>query len=398
MAKNSVLNADDDALLAELGIEIPVDKTKALSPLHERVIAGFEEISRFVTIHQRRPQLDADRDIFERIYAVRLQALRMDREYHDFLIPLDQHQLLSNIDLDNVADLDDDALLEHLGVLTDDSTDSITQLKHVQPRSQIRAEAEMIAQRTPCAEFSIYQPLFTATVQALKLESMQAMPLISQADIALHDWFILNGQLSYIADIGDTFINDDEREDMRLKVIFDNGTQSNLLMRSLQKALLKDEAARRVITRSEGPLFETVIEEDDLESGTIYVLRSLSEQPQIKQHAHLLHKIGVTGGSVRARIANAKHDATFLLSEVEVVASYELYNIHRTKLEQLLHKFFDSARLELELLDRFGQTIKPREWFLVPLFVIDEVVMKLKQGALLDYRYDVQQAKLVKKL
>ena len=126
------------------------------------------------------------------------------------------------------------------------------------------------------------------------------------------------------------------------------------------------------------------------------MLRSKSEHPEIKPHAELLHKIGVTGGSVERRLANALLDPTFLMADVEVVATYELYNINRTKLENLLHRFFESARLNVQINDRFGTPISPREWFLVPLFIIDEVVNKIKDGTLSDFRYDSSSVKLEK--
>ena len=57
------------------------------------------------------------------------------------------------------------------------------------------------------------------------------------------------------------------------------------------------------------------------------------------------------------------------MADVEIVATYELYNINRTKLENLIHRVFDPARLDIEIKDRFGNPVIPREWFLVPLFV-----------------------------
>jgi len=175
---------------------------------------------------------------------------------------------------------------------------------------------------------------------------------------------------------------------------FDNGVESNQLMRSLQKRLWEDEAGRRISDASYGPLFDDVVGDEDIESGTIYVLRSKSEHPEIKQHAKLLHKIGVTGGDVQKRIANAKLDPTFLMSDVDVVATYELYNINRVKLENLLHRFFDVARLDVKITDRFGNPINPREWFLIPIFIIDKVVEKIKDGNLYKYKYDPALVKL----
>jgi hypothetical protein len=126
------------------------------------------------------------------------------------------------------------------------------------------------------------------------------------------------------------------------------------------------------------------------------VLKSKSDHPDIKTKNAVLHKIGVTGGDVEKRIANAKIDPTFLMADVEVVATYSLYNINRTKLENLLHRFFEDARLNVNIVDRFGTPVVPREWFLVPLFIIDDVVDKLKEGTLSDYYYDAKSVKLIR--
>ena len=131
------------------------------------------------------------------------------------------------------------------------------------------------------------------------------------------------------------------------------------------------------------------------ESGTVYVLRSKSDHPVVEEHREVLHKIGVTGGNIRKRIANASHDPTFLMADVEIVATYDLFNINRTKLERVIHRFFEPARLNIEIKDRFGQPIVPREWFLVPIFVINEVVEKIKDGTISKYSYDIANASLI---
>ena len=145
---------------------------------------------------------------------------------------------------------------------------------------------------------------------------------------------------------------------------------------------------------SAGPLFGHAPEGDDLESGTIYVLRSKSDHPQVSAHRSLIHKIGVTGGEVEARIAQAATDATYLLAEVEVVATYKLFNINRTKLEALLHRVLAPARLDLIIEDRFGNPVRPREWYLVPLSVIDQVVDKVRDGSIAGVCYDPASATL----
>ena len=148
-----------------------------------------------------------------------------------------------------------------------------------------------------------------------------------KAEIRPGAFFIVGGQIAYVADKGDVFINEQSRTDARLRVIYDNGTESNVLMRSLQRALHKDEAGRRITDPSAGPLFSDSAEDGDIESGTIYILRSKSEHPLIKEHRDVIHKIGVTSGDIGKRIANAKLDPTFLMADVEVVATYELSNI-----------------------------------------------------------------------
>lgn len=137
------------------------------------------------------------------------------------------------------------------------------------------------------------------------------------------------------------------------------------------------------------------VTEDDRPSGTVYVLRSKSDYPEIASRRDLIHKIGVTGGEVPRRIANASLDPTYLLADVEVVATYRLYNIDRVKLERLLHRVLEPARLVITLTDRFGNPVSPREWFLVPLFVIEEVIDRIRDGSIAGYAYDPSQGALV---
>lgn len=177
-------------------------------------------------------------------------------------------------------------------------------------------------------------------------------------------------------------------------MIFDNGTESNLLMRSLQRALHKDEAGRRIVDPSAGPLFADQTDDGDAASGIVYVLRSKSDHPAVAAHRDVLHKIGVTGGDVARRIANARLDPTFLMADVEIVATYELYNINRARLENLIHRIFGAARLDIEIKDRFGQPVIPREWFLVPLFVVNEAIEKIRDGTITGYTYDPKTASL----
>ncbi len=386
---------EDDALLAELGVEVEAKKAAARTPQEERVIAGFEEIQRFVEEHGRAPQHSEERDILERLYAVRLDRLRELREFHPLLEPLDHQDLISvNAPVVSSVDdeLDDDALLAQLGV--DAETADITELRHVRSSAEKKA-AEEIANRQKCEDFERFKPLFDQVQDELDTGFRTTRPFERKAEIAPGRFFIVGGQKAYVAEMDEAFLTAQGMTDARLRVIFDNGTESNMLMRSLQRALHKDDAGRRITDSAAGPLFADHTADGDEASGTVYVLRSKSDLPIVKENRQVLHKIGVTSGKVERRIANAKIDATFLLADVDVVATYELYNINRTKLENLIHRIFDLARLDVEIKDRFGNPVVPREWFLVPFAVIDEAVERIKDGTIKDYTYDPQQARLV---
>ena len=386
----------DKELLKALGVEAKVEAKSTRTAREERIIACFEDIERFFEQHRHLPAHGEDKEIFERLYAVRLDKIRASEECRSALTGLDKHgllhgQLVAN-DTSSEA-LDDEALLAQLGVLNAAEND-ITRLTHVRTRTEIRA-AEEIAKRTLCLDFDTFKPLFIQVQEELTSGIRKAREFKDYAQIRQGEFFILGGQKVYVADMGEEFINDYERTDRRLRVIYDNGTESDILLRSLQRALQKDVAGRRISEPSEGPLFSGMVEDGDCASGTIYVLRSKSDHPLIQEHRDVVHKIGVTGGDIEKRIANAKLDPTFLMADVEVIATYELSNINRTKLENLIHRFFEPAKLDMELKDRFGNPVVPREWFLVPLFIIDEVVEKIKDGSIVNFCYDPGSGKLL---
>ena len=388
---------DDDELLDALGVEAAPLKVSSRTPREERIIAGFEDILRFHQAHGRAPLHGEGRDIFERLYAVRLDQLRKLPEAQTLLSGLDSPGLLSGVAIaqGEVDDLDEDALLAELGI-DNESADpnDITVLRHVRSNTEKRA-AEEIADRTACAEFDRFQPLFEQAERELKSGVRKTLRFGRDTSIAGGNYFIVGGQLAYVAEVGETIRAPNGESDARLRVIYTNGTESNLLRRSLQRALYKDDTGRRLTDTDMGPLFGDATEPDDIESGTIYVLRSLSSHPFVAEHRELIHKIGVTGGKVETRIAGADKDATYILANVEVVATYKLHNLNRTRLENIFHRLFGAAQLDLTIEDRFGNPVKPREWFLVPLNVIDEAVERIRDGSITDVAYDPQTARLV---
>jgi len=387
----------DDELLAELGVSAAPKKTGALTAREERIVAGFEDIQRFVETHGRLPLHGEGHDIFERLYAVRLDRLRDSPEAQTLLTSLDTQGILSGGFAKATfqpSKLDDDALLEELAPETPAPND-IRVLRHVRSQEERRA-AEEVASRSACPDFNLFRPLFEQVEGDLRTGMRQSRPFARDPSVSVGNFFILGGQFAYVAEMSEWFKAPNGDDDARLRVIYANGTESNLLMRSLQRALYKDETGRRITDPNPGPLFSEQWEENDVESGTIYVLRSLSEHPFVAEHRELIHKIGVTGGDVKVRIGNASQDATYLLADVEVVATYKLSAINRTKLEGIFHRIFAPAQIDLTIQDRFGHPVRPREWFLVPLSVIDEAVRRVTDGTITEFAYDPKVAALVR--
>ncbi len=386
---------EDDALLADLGVVVEPEKAASRTPKEERIIAGFEEIQRFVEAHGHAPRHSEDGDIFERLYAVRLDRIREQDKCRELLSSLDHQDLLSHpaeTASPSPDGMDDDALLAELGV--ESAAPDIGELRHVRSSAEKRA-AEEIATRSKCEDFETFRPLFEQVQKELDAGLRETRPLGIQADIEPGRFFIIGGQKAYVAEMGEEFTQRYGDRDARLRVIFDNGTESNMLRRSLQRALHKDEKGRRILETSAGPLFADMTADGDEASGTIYVLRSKADIPFVAENRDLVHKIGVTTAKVETRIAGARLDPTFLMAEVQIVATYSLYNIDRAKLEQLIHRIFAPARLDIEIEDRFGNPVVPREWFLVPLDVIDDAVQKIRDGTITQYRYEASSASLV---
>lgn len=394
----------DDDILAELGVDLTPKIVRARTPREERIIAGFEDIMKFHDVHGRVPQHGEDRDIFERLYAVRLDRLRVQPESVALLADTDMHRLLdSGVIAAAVDDLDDSALLAELGI-NDAPVDDITQLRNVRSSSERKA-AEEVATAKRCEDFATFKPLFVQVQADIEAGVRTTRPFVrdlgmSKAEIAPGEFFIVGGQVAFVAEEGPAIKAPNGQTDARLRVIYANGTESDILRRSLQRALYKDDGGRRVSEPNAGPLYvETtpeIVEPDQLVNGTLYVLRSRSTHPTIAANRNLIHKIGITGGSVAVRISRAADDATYLLADVDVIATYKLYDVNRPKLEALIHRVLNSVRYDVEIPDRFGKPVRPREWFMVPLSIINEIVERIGDGTLAAMKYDPGKAALVR--
>ena len=263
MAKKSQFTDEDDALLAELGFEVETKSSNKYTAREERIIAGFEEIQKFVEEKGHLPEHGEDKDIFERLYAVRLDQIRKQADCINLNKDLDHQRLLNGAfkpSTDIPVDIDDDELLAQLGV-NGNEENSITKLTHVKPRAEKKA-AEEIASRTRCEDFEQFKPLFEALKKDIDTGGRNTIRFrkdagFTKTTLKKRQFMIIGGQFAYIAEIGETFKAPNGEDDARLRVIYANGTESNILLRSLIRAMYKDETSRFITEPNSGPLFSS---------------------------------------------------------------------------------------------------------------------------------------------
>lgn len=221
------------------------------------------------------------------------------------------------------------------------------------------------------------------------------MRFANEQDIEAGTFFILNGVMVFVAEVRDPHVRNGKRN-ARLRLIFDNGTEGNNLLRSLATELYKDPNGRRISDPNAGPLFGAAESQavalppstKERVTGLIYVVKSLSRNPEIAKLDGHLFKIGFTTGDLETRIRAAAGDPTFLMAPAKPVITYEAINLNANAFERLIHHFFAQARLDIEIQDRFGKPIRPREWFVLPLPIIEQAVPLIVNGSILRYCYD----------
>lgn len=377
-AFQQLLDSDIDGLL-----DMP-EKTKKVTS-SDRLERAFLEIVEFRRVRGRLPS-STTREISERKLGARLDGILADDSKIEVLKHLDEFGLLDV----SAAPGSIDELLEGdpLDLLGDET--GILDVSSLPTRKQ-HFETEEAARRQPAKEFSEFAPLFQQKHEELRDGASQLLPYPGLKHIAPGAFFVLNGVMLFIAEVGETeykksTVRENKRE--RLRCIFENGTESRMYRQSLA-IRLGDEDGQIVVPRL-GPDILT----DDEVSGYIYVLRSKSTDPQITDIADL-HKIGYSRGPVETRIKNADKSPTYLMAPVEVVATYRIYNTRVSALENLLHRVFADVRLDLTQIDKKGRNYDPSEWFVVPRRIIDQAIELIISGEIVHYRYDATTRRLV---
>lgn len=373
-------------------LEVSVTKSKKLSN-YAIYYDTFEELKGFIEENGRDPEIEAD-NIHEAKLAARLKKLRASPEALEALAPFDTDGVLgaeSNSEKKTELTIDD---VLSSDLLEDD--DEIFQLKHVSVGTKKQTASEDMATRKKCPDFDSFKPLFKQIQEELDSGTLETRGIKGVAEIQKGQAFILSGLIAYVAEMGEKKERRKGHHNARMRVVYSNGMESNLLLRSFGAALYKDKAAREIVSKDKKTLFTE--EGDSLyRSGVVYVLRSRSDDPSIAPHRDYLHKIGVTTSGVKKRIASAPKDSTYLLADVEVVAEFTLYNMNLKATEKLLHAFFRDAQADIRIPDRFGEMVKPQEWFFLSLDAIKQATQLIKNNEITDYRYDAETAQLVKR-
>lgn len=373
----SIFDSDEDGLL-----NTPDKALKPTSP--DRLERSFLEVVEFYREQGRIPRSDT-REIAERKLGARLDGILTNEEKIAALKPLDDFGLLAEPEapasLDELLDGDD------LGLLDDGS--GILDTSGLPVRAQ-RIDPDEVAQRVKVQDFGQFEPLFLQKHDELRSGVAKLVPFSGEPTIQPGAFFVMSGVMLFVAEVGEeqSVPGVRTRYKRRTRTVFENGTESNLFRRSLAGQLYEHEGYALV----EAGYSEILA--DDVETGYVYVLRSLSDDPQIAAIEDL-YKIGFSRGPVEKRVANAEREPTYLMAPVEIVASYRTYNLKTSALEHLLHRIFSDMRLRVSQVGKDGRIYEPSEWYSVPLPVIDQAIELITSGGIVEYEYHAGARELV---
>ena len=382
-----------------LGLLNVKPKTSNVKTADERLVTSFNEINEFFEKHNREPEPNP-KNISEFQLYTRLKSLREDEAKSHDLEPQDKYGLLNveKKEINTIEDIFEDDLL---GIFDDGEEASLFQFNHT-PRELERAEADYISRRKPCKNFKEYDEMFKSVQEDLASGKRKLIPF-RETLLKPGSFYVNQGVLLYLESVdyqgrewsrGPSEGNRiREFKDGRTKTIFENGTSSDMLFRSLAKALISDGKA---VTDNSNEVTEEFYEQfsditdDDKEAGYIYVLSSLSTDPKIKEIKNL-YKIGYSTTPVEDRIKNASKEPTYLMAPVKIEAVYKTYNMNTQKFEQLLHNFFGSSCLNIDIWDEKLRRKMPQEWFIAPIDIIDQAIELIISEKIIHYRYDTKQ-------
>jgi len=388
-----------------LGILTVKPKVSSIISSDNRLKASFEEINQFIDNEGHEP--NKSRDINERRLFSRLQSFKESPEKAALLLELDRHNLLEGVEAPEpfiIESIDDVLAADPLGLLGDINNaneSNIFDLTNLPSKS--RALTDFMAKRKPCRDFEQYAEQFVTVQKEIKDRKRKLTHFTDKGEaIVENNYYILGGILLYIEGI---YFDSEEktvdgkrhRKDGRTRCIFENGTESNMLYRSLAKALYN---GGKIVSQTEEHINSELqknlgIANDAGElTGYIYILQSLSKNAEIQSFQNL-YKIGFSTTAVEERIANAENEPTYLMSAVKTMAVFDAYNMNPQKFEKLIHRFFAEVCVDLNVADNKGKMHQPREWFIVPYGVIVQAINLIINEQVVHYQYDAQLKEII---
>ncbi|MCC5943603.1 MAG: GIY-YIG nuclease family protein [Bernardetiaceae bacterium] len=393
---DDILNENDD-----FGLLDSKDKASTVKTDEDRLIDSFEEINIFIEKNKREPNTSS---MSEYSLMAKLKNFRENEEQKKMLKPYDRHNLLGYVEMEKQSI--DDILNEgdDLGLLDTNNDLNIFKFKHA-PRPEDRAETDFVAQRKPMKEkdFEKYEKMFLQVHEEIKKGKRKIKPFTNiEKNLHVGDYYLMNGIMLYLESANlkkeewEQKSGNRVRVEGRTRTVFENGTYSNMLYRSLGKQIQKDG---KLITNTDDKVEQDLfvntglLKEEDVQSGWIYVLKTKSTKKELAG-INDLYKIGFSSDSVDERIKNAKNEATYLFAGVQKVATYKVYNRNADKLEALLHRFFANACLDIDLFNEKGQRLNPREWFVVPFEVIEQAIQLILNENIMNYEYNTETQKI----
>ena len=390
---------DKDSILKEIfdndpfGLLIVKPKKTAAQTSDERLAASFDEINDFIENNEREPKPDPTNISEYKLYST-LKGLRENEEKMMALEQQDKYGLL-NVEKKEINSIDDIFGDDSLDILGDDA-EGLFDFKHTPKQTSMPS---YVARRKKCKNFKDYEDFFLQCHLELSTGRRKLTKFKNEQQIDVGYFFVLNGILLYIASKGTLKPDDKGKMNARLMCIFENGTESNMLMRSLSAELYKN--GKRV-TANQDKIDDEYIESfsgvttDDKKTGHIYILKSKSEKEEISSIDDL-YKIGYSSTNVQDRIKNAENEPTYLMAPVKIESSWMCYNMNAQKFEGLIHKFFGHTCLEIDVFDKKGIRHTPREWFIVPLDAIEKAITLIISGEIVNFKYDAETQTIINK-
>lgn len=352
-------------------------KKQAPVTADDRLVASFQQITDFVKKNDRLPEIESN-DISEASLAARLNSIRIDKTKVEALNLIDELGLLEVPEapksVDELFESDAFGLFSSTG-------DQIFKLKEALSKPRPVKER---AERKRAEDFDSFKGGFEEQQHLLSEGKLKLQRYVSVEQLHLGKYYVHAGQMLRIIDATDKKRVYDRNKE-RFRVIYENGSESNMYRRSLSMRLYEDGYA--VVPAHEDNVYQRLTDEDEIK-GYIYILRSQSADPAV-QNVKDLHKIGFTSTTIVDRIKHAEKDPTYLMSGVEVVDSYTLTGDYNPqKVEHFIHRVFADAKVDLTVVGQDGREYTPGEWYSVPLLAIEQAVNMLQNGDIVDYHYD----------